>query len=183
MSVFYIQFATARIKGFQLWLPIFQQTIGKLYVISLFYMIPYNRTSGLQPSCRLSLFQRRPCIHSRGKPRGETLRAVILRQSVEGKGPSTFLYSRLSPFFKPLQFYFSFRLHISTTSGVRWMQMVTRMQMLKMASDHPLPVVLSAPQKYSRYSRIYRYEITIKNKNLWRISTTMRQGRGGSREK
>ncbi|KAI9442988.1 hypothetical protein H4582DRAFT_2054088 [Lactarius indigo] len=34
------------------------------------------------------------------------------------------------------------------TSGVRWMQMVTRMQMLKMASDHPLPVFLSALKKF-----------------------------------
>ncbi|KAI9435747.1 hypothetical protein H4582DRAFT_1968471 [Lactarius indigo] len=49
MSVFYIQFATARIKGFQLWLPIFQQTIGKLYVISLFYMI---NAQPLQPDER-----------------------------------------------------------------------------------------------------------------------------------
>ncbi|KAH9160164.1 hypothetical protein EDB89DRAFT_2040567 [Lactarius sanguifluus] len=29
-------------------------------------------------------------------------------------------------------------------------------------SDHPLPVVLSAQKKYSRYSRIWRYEIITK---------------------
>jgi len=39
VSVFYVQFTTGRQKGFQLWMPIFQQMIGKLYVLSLFYMI------------------------------------------------------------------------------------------------------------------------------------------------
>src|SRR6266702_2092134 len=52
------------------------------------------------------------------------------------------------------------------------MQMFSHMQILKMASDLPLPVVFSAQKKYNRCSRFYRYEIITKNKNLLRISTT-----------
>ncbi|KAI9448975.1 hypothetical protein BJY52DRAFT_1216096 [Lactarius psammicola] len=39
VSVLYIQYTTARQKQLQLWLPVIQAFIGKLYVLSLFYMI------------------------------------------------------------------------------------------------------------------------------------------------
>ncbi len=67
--------------------------------------------------------------------------------------------------------------------AVGLMQMFSHMQILKMASDLPLPVVLSAQKKYSRCSRFYRYEIITKNKNLLRILTTAWQGKWWSSEK
>jgi len=63
------------------------------------------------------------------------------------------------------------------TSVLGPIQMFSHMQILEMASDHPLPVVLSGQKKYSRCSRFYRYEITTKIKNLLRISTTAWQGK------
>lgn len=39
VSVLYIQYTTVRQDQLQLWMPVIQQMIGKLYVLSLFYMI------------------------------------------------------------------------------------------------------------------------------------------------
>ncbi|KAN0136622.1 hypothetical protein V8E53_005669 [Lactarius tabidus] len=39
VSVLYIQYTTVRQTQLQLWMPVVQQMIGKLYVLSLFYMI------------------------------------------------------------------------------------------------------------------------------------------------
>ncbi|KAH9175778.1 hypothetical protein EDB89DRAFT_283804 [Lactarius sanguifluus] len=38
LSALYIQYATSRQKQLQLWMPVIQQMIGKLYVLSLLYM-------------------------------------------------------------------------------------------------------------------------------------------------
>ncbi|KAH9034202.1 hypothetical protein EDB85DRAFT_2144475 [Lactarius pseudohatsudake] len=38
LSALYIQYATSRQKQLQLWMPVIQQMIGKLYVLSLFHM-------------------------------------------------------------------------------------------------------------------------------------------------
>ncbi|KAI9448977.1 hypothetical protein BJY52DRAFT_293646 [Lactarius psammicola] len=39
VSALYIQYTTVRHKHLQLWMPVIQQMVGKLYVLSLYYMI------------------------------------------------------------------------------------------------------------------------------------------------
>ncbi|KAH9060675.1 hypothetical protein EDB87DRAFT_1831310 [Lactarius vividus] len=51
LSALYIQYATSPQKRLQLWMPVIQQMIGKLYVLSLFYII---NARPLRPDERLT---------------------------------------------------------------------------------------------------------------------------------
>ncbi|KAH9034532.1 hypothetical protein EDB84DRAFT_1594746 [Lactarius hengduanensis] len=51
LSALYIQYATSRQKQLQLWMPVIQQMIGKLYVLSLFHM---TNVRSLGPDERLT---------------------------------------------------------------------------------------------------------------------------------
>jgi len=103
-------------------MPIFQQMIAKLYVLSRFYVTPlhFGGSHTISDVVSSNAHPLRPverpttiistltvpveAMYTREKPEGETLCVVILRRSVERQGPSTLLYSRQFPIFNPLQF-------------------------------------------------------------------------------